>query len=147
MCVEFIMSVTVSHLMVFIHLPQSCYTFNTLMASVCMNSDGGADWGHSLGVHRHAAERERLDGSTNEGESCRKGKKGWLLHHPSSLNLSVSPYLLWTVTLQLLWQSPKVLSSHFSTEKSKLSSQFKTFCFKLVLYDEYLWLLFNLFLE
>lgn len=38
-------------------------------------SDGGADRGRSLGVHRHAGEGERLDGSTNEEESSRESKR------------------------------------------------------------------------
>lgn len=45
--------------------------------SVCVCvcwSDGGADRGHSLGVHQHAGEGEQLDGSTNEEESHREGQ-------------------------------------------------------------------------
>ena len=41
--------------------------------TVCF-SDGGADRGRSLGVHRHAAEGERLDGFTDEDESHGEGK-------------------------------------------------------------------------
>lgn len=36
-------------------------------------SDGGADRGDSLGLHRHAGEGERLDGPTNEEESGPEG--------------------------------------------------------------------------
>lgn len=37
-------------------------------------SDGGADRGHSLGLHWHAAEGEWLDGRANQEESRRKGR-------------------------------------------------------------------------
>lgn len=43
------------------------------VASAANGSDGGADRGDSLGLHRHAGEGERLDGSTNEEESNREG--------------------------------------------------------------------------
>lgn len=41
--------------------------------SAAVESDGGDDRGHSLGVHRHSGEGERMDGSTHEEESNREG--------------------------------------------------------------------------
>lgn len=46
---------------------------NSDVFSAAVESDGGADRGHSLGVHRHSGEGERLDGSTHEEESNREG--------------------------------------------------------------------------
>lgn len=59
--------------------------FHSCVADVCVRwsesprddvclSDGGADRRHSLGVHRHIGEGERLDGSLNEEESHREGR-------------------------------------------------------------------------
>lgn len=46
---------------------------NSEVVPAAIESDGGADRGHSLGIHRHSGEGERLDGSTNEEESNREG--------------------------------------------------------------------------
>lgn len=46
---------------------------NSEVFSAMVESDGGADRGHSLGVHRHSGEGERLDGSTHEEEGNREG--------------------------------------------------------------------------
>lgn len=49
------------------------YVDSPEVGSAANGSDGGADRGDSLGLHRHSGEGERLDGSTNEKESNREG--------------------------------------------------------------------------
>lgn len=50
-----------------------CRDLHVNSPSAANGSDGGADRGDSLGVHRPAGEGERLDGSTNQEESNTEG--------------------------------------------------------------------------